>query len=78
MGNESKTYLTLNGTRLECQWFGQPDADRPVLVLLHEGLGCVEMWRGFPRRLAQQTGLAVFRSRHPWMSISCTGRGWIS
>ncbi|WP_275096644.1 alpha/beta fold hydrolase [Sedimenticola hydrogenitrophicus] len=60
MGNESKTYLTLNGTRLECQWFGQPDADRPVLVLLHEGLGCVGMWRDFPRRLAQQTGLAVF------------------
>ncbi|WP_260293147.1 alpha/beta fold hydrolase [Sedimenticola hydrogenitrophicus] len=60
MDNESKTYLTLNGTRLECQWFGQPDGDRPVLVLLHEGLGCVDMWRDFPRRLAQQTGLAVF------------------
>ena len=29
---------------------------RPVLVLLHEGLGSVAMWRDFPGRLAHATG----------------------
>jgi pimeloyl-ACP methyl ester carboxylesterase len=28
--------------------------------LLHEGLGCVAMWRGFPAHLAEATGCAVF------------------
>ena len=29
---------------------------RPTLLLLHEGLGCVAMWRQFPDRLAAATG----------------------
>jgi pimeloyl-ACP methyl ester carboxylesterase len=29
-------------------------------VLLHEGLGCIAMWRGFPARLAVATGCGVF------------------
>lgn len=33
--------------------------DRPTLVLLHEALGCIGMWRGFPDRLAEATGLDV-------------------
>jgi pimeloyl-ACP methyl ester carboxylesterase/GNAT superfamily N-acetyltransferase len=33
---------------------GDPDA--PALVLLHEGLGSVGLWRGFPQRLADATG----------------------
>ena len=35
-------------------------ADRPTLVLLHEGLGCVALWRDFPDALAHATGCAVF------------------
>jgi pimeloyl-ACP methyl ester carboxylesterase/ribosomal protein S18 acetylase RimI-like enzyme len=30
--------------------------DEPALVLLHEGLGSVGLWRGFPERLADATG----------------------
>ncbi len=47
------------GARLE---FRRIDgaADRPTLVLLHEGLGCVAMWRDFPDRLSQATGAPVF------------------
>jgi pimeloyl-ACP methyl ester carboxylesterase len=37
----------------------QANDDMPVLVLLHQGLGCVEMWRDFPRRLCTATGLPV-------------------
>jgi pimeloyl-ACP methyl ester carboxylesterase/GNAT superfamily N-acetyltransferase len=32
------------------------DPDQPALVLLHEGLGSVRLWRGFPERLADATG----------------------
>lgn len=31
----------------------------PALVLLHEGLGCVAMWKGFPQALADELGLEV-------------------
>lgn len=58
--NQSKNYLMVDGARLECRWYGQRKPGQPVLVLLHEGLGCVDMWRKFPDRLAQQAGLAVF------------------
>ncbi len=30
--------------------------ERPELVLLHEALGCVAMWRDFPEELAARTG----------------------
>lgn len=33
---------------------GNPD--RPVIVFLHEGLGCVAMWKHFPARLCKVTG----------------------
>lgn len=33
--------------------------DAPTLVLLHEALGCLDLWRGFPARLAEATGWAV-------------------
>jgi pimeloyl-ACP methyl ester carboxylesterase len=42
--------------RLEAEWIG-PGPDRaPTLVFLHEGLGCVRLWREVPARLAEATG----------------------
>lgn len=35
------------------------DADRPWLVLLHEGLGCVALWRDFPELIARRTSCPV-------------------
>lgn len=32
----------------------------PALVLLHEGLGCVALWKDFPAALASATGLDVY------------------
>lgn len=29
---------------------------RPTLIFLHEGLGCIELWRDFPERLCASTG----------------------
>jgi pimeloyl-ACP methyl ester carboxylesterase len=42
--------------RIEIGWVGPPAADRPPLVLLHEGLGSVAMWRDFPARLCATLG----------------------
>ena len=52
--------ITAGGVRLECRWWGIPGRAGPTLVLLHEGLGCVAMWRDFPARLHARTGLRVF------------------
>ena len=37
----------------------------PTLVLLHEGLGCVAMWRHFPKLLNEATGLPVLSYSRP-------------
>jgi pimeloyl-ACP methyl ester carboxylesterase len=48
-------FLTAGGHRLEYEHFpGKPGA--PTLVLLHEGLGSVAMWRDFPAKFAAATG----------------------
>lgn len=36
-----------------------PGAAPPVVVLLHEGLGCVAMWKELPAVLAEELGLEV-------------------
>ena len=61
-------YLQVDGVRLEYRVIGSLDSDLPVLVLLHEGLGCVEMWRDFPHRLAETSG-------HPVLVYSRQGYG---
>lgn len=53
-------YLEVGGVRLEYRLIGAGGPGLPTLVLLHEGLGCVDMWRNFPRRLADATGHRVF------------------
>jgi pimeloyl-ACP methyl ester carboxylesterase len=52
--------IDLDGRHLEVAWWS-PGADAaPTLVLLHEGLGCVALWRDFPAKLAAATGCGVF------------------
>ena len=53
-------FLDLGAMRLEYRMIGpRPDA-APVIVMLHEGLGCVGLWGDFPDRLAAVTGAGVF------------------
>jgi pimeloyl-ACP methyl ester carboxylesterase len=52
--------LQAAGFDLECQCFGPPPGQAPTLVLLHEGLGAVALWRDFPQALADATGWGVF------------------
>lgn len=52
--------IVLDGRHLEAAWWGPPPDQAPTLVLLHEGLGCVALWRDFPERLQAATGCGVF------------------
>ncbi|MGH7051502.1 MAG: alpha/beta fold hydrolase [Acetobacteraceae bacterium] len=52
--------IELDGGRLESAWWGGDAGDAPSLVLLHEGLGSVALWREFPQALAEKTGCGVF------------------
>jgi pimeloyl-ACP methyl ester carboxylesterase len=53
-------FLDLGAMRLEYRMIGpRPDA-APIIVMLHEGLGCVGLWGEFPDRLAAATGAGVF------------------
>jgi len=57
--------LTVGGLKIEAAWYGPPPDAAPTLVLLHEGLGCVAMWRDFPRRLAERSGYGVLVYSRP-------------
>lgn len=57
--------IVVAGCRIEAEWHG-PSPDRaPTLVLLHEGLGCVALWRDIPRALAERTGYGVLTYSRP-------------
>ena len=49
-------HLEVGGRRLEYVEFPAHRPGSPVILLLHEGLGCVAMWRHFPERVAAVTG----------------------
>jgi pimeloyl-ACP methyl ester carboxylesterase len=49
-------FVVAGGHRLEYAWYGPDESERPPIVMLHEGLGSVSMWRDFPQRLADATG----------------------
>jgi pimeloyl-ACP methyl ester carboxylesterase len=40
-------------------WTPQRAEKNPPIILLHDSLGCVTLWRDFTERLAQQTGRTV-------------------
>ncbi len=57
--------LTVGDHRLEYEWIAARSTDTPTLILLHEGLGSLALWRDFPARLAATTGCATLvYSRH--------------
>jgi pimeloyl-ACP methyl ester carboxylesterase len=42
--------------RLEYTWLNADRADAPLIVFMHEGLGSLAMWGGFPQRLCDAGG----------------------
>ncbi len=51
--------VEIEGICLEYCWYGEATDSNLVIVMLHEGLGCVGLWKQFPEQLAQQTGCRV-------------------
>jgi len=52
--------IKAGGADLEAACYGPSPADAPTMVMLHEGLGCVGLWRDFPKQIAEVTGYGVF------------------
>jgi len=53
-------HVEVAGCRLRAKSIEPPATaqakDKPVLVFLHEGLGCIELWRDFPETVCVSTG----------------------
>ncbi|MEM7422973.1 MAG: alpha/beta hydrolase [Pseudomonadota bacterium] len=47
------------GAALEVEVHGPAPGASPTIILLHEGLGCVALWRDFPVNVANATGCGV-------------------
>lgn len=52
-------HITVKGLKLEYRDHPASTGAAPTLMLLHEGLGSVAMWRHFPEKLAARTGCRV-------------------
>lgn len=71
-------YITLeNGSTIRYERI-DGNQTHPWLIFLHEGLGCIEMWRDFPARLCRKTGcqgLVYDRCGHGHSSPEARVRG---
>jgi pimeloyl-ACP methyl ester carboxylesterase len=52
--------LTIGSTDLEYRMIGPTPDLAPTIVMLHEGLGSVDLWGDFPEKLQAATGTGVF------------------
>src|SRR3954453_11846809 len=53
-------FLNVSGASLEYKWLAPQSADAPTIVMLHEGLGSVGLWGGFPEKIQQGTPAGIF------------------
>ena len=53
-------FLDLPPSRLEYRMIGPPSDAAPTIVMLHEGLGAVDLWGDFPEKIAAATDTGVF------------------
>jgi pimeloyl-ACP methyl ester carboxylesterase len=53
-----RDFVTVDGKRLETLVYA-PTGNKPIIVMLHEGLGSVSMWKDFPEQIANSTGCGV-------------------
>jgi pimeloyl-ACP methyl ester carboxylesterase len=52
-------FAEIDGRRLETAWIAPAKPGLPTIVMLHEGLGSVALWKDFPARLAARTGCGM-------------------
>jgi len=51
--------VVVDGKRLETLWLMPQTPAAPNIVMLHEGLGSIALWKDFPHQLAASTGRGV-------------------
>jgi pimeloyl-ACP methyl ester carboxylesterase len=56
---EQRGEVLVDGKRLETLWIEAANKDGPTIVMLHEGLGSVALWKDFPQLLATRTGCGI-------------------
>lgn len=64
---------------IEYAWFGERRTAAEPLVLLHEGLGSLGMWKDFPARVADACGVPALAYSRPGYGRSTprrAGRAW--
>ena len=44
--------ININGNNLYAEYYNEFE-NRPTIVFLHDSLGCVELWRDFPKQIAE-------------------------
>jgi len=54
-----QTRLVVDGRAVEVAWWGSANSTGPTIVLLHDGLGSVGLWRDLPAALAERTRCRV-------------------
>lgn len=47
--------LHIDGSVLRIKYI-EIDKEKPTIVFLHDSLGCIQLWRDFPEKLAEATG----------------------
>jgi pimeloyl-ACP methyl ester carboxylesterase len=56
---EQRGFVTVDGKKLETLLIEARKTGRPTIVMLHEGLGSIALWKDFPHAVAKRTGCAV-------------------
>jgi pimeloyl-ACP methyl ester carboxylesterase len=51
--------VVVDGKRLETLWLDPRDRLASTIVMLHEGLGSIALWKDFPHQIAARTGCGV-------------------
>lgn len=59
MSQQQNVRIEVGGVALHASTWGQLHAARPAIVLLHDSLGSVALWRDFPAHLAARSACAV-------------------
>ena len=65
--------LVVDGKRLETTWIERQREGRPTLVMLHEGLGSIALWKDFPAQLAARTVEATSGGGAVKVTAKCDG-----
>lgn len=52
--------LLVQNQKIEVEWHFRGHSDNPTLVFLHEGLGCVSLWKDVPAQLSKMTHCNAF------------------